>query len=172
MASSPGLAKQRRELIKIWLKWRLALAGMIILIVALYGGGYVVSDMSDKAQEEKQAAVQDMLQMVLATVGKRFKTYVDQIDAAVDPRALGALVAAGDAEAVARSENELAGKVKKTPRVRLLPSGIKAPTMPSRHRLVMPRSHCCALPRPVATIHCPRYICFAAMTGTLRWLGA
>ena len=74
MASSPGLAKQRRELIKIWLKWRLALAGMIILIVALYGGGYVVSDMSDKAQEEKQAAVQDMLQMVLATVGKRFKT--------------------------------------------------------------------------------------------------
>ena len=127
MALPPGLAKQRRELTKLWLKWRFALLGLIILIVVIYGGSYAVGFLADKAHAEKQAAVHSTLLGISGNISKRFSAYLKQIDAAVDPLALSTVLTSGDVDALAATEMALANKVAKTLRVRLLLPGIKTP---------------------------------------------
>ncbi len=102
MAGSPGLAKQRRALTKLWLAWRLPLAVLVVAFVLLGGGYYAylsyVESSAEAARQLKEKTSREVVQRFSSVI----RAQLDAVHEAIDLERAAELLATGDE--AARSE--------------------------------------------------------------------
>ena len=126
MALPAGLAKQRRELTKFWLKWRFALiaavAAVLFLILANFGYQTYLEGSQTSQQAEIQQTASQLAGRVATTINRRLQAALPEFDA----DALGATLANGTPDALREAEAILAGASDSIVGARLLGVGVTA----------------------------------------------
>ena len=124
MALPAGLAKQRRELTKLWLKWRLALiaAAAAVVVLALANFGYRLY--VEGSQADKQAEIEGTASQVASTMAATIKKQMQAALPDVDLDELTTVLAGSSPDAVREAEASLVAATDKVIGARLLEPGV------------------------------------------------
>ena len=119
MALPAGLAKQRRDLTKLWLKWRVALIAALAALIALVGANFGYQKYVESSRAQAQTEFEETAAAVAKGMADAIETELQRVTAAVDVAALTEALKRGPS-AIEQAEAELAGAADKLLGARLL----------------------------------------------------
>jgi phosphomannomutase / phosphoglucomutase len=108
MALPADLTRQRRELIKLWLRWRLPLGILLLVVVVVFTSGQAWRYHLARQDAARLEHTQRLGQELAATLAAAAARQRQALAGALDLEALSATLASGDAAAISARESELA----------------------------------------------------------------
>jgi len=127
MSRASGLSRQRRELTKLWLTYRLPLIAAVALIAVVVGSKVAIDDHLAASAEARRAALDRAARGASKAVAGRISQLLERLDAAPDGAALNAALESGDPARVDAVAKELAASEADVLRVWILPPGYDQP---------------------------------------------
>ncbi len=122
-----SLTRQRRELTKLWLRFRVPIVAGVTGLVVVVAGWYAWDAWQRNAEESRQRLVQVSARSVTEEVGKAVSGILGSVDAALGQATLAKLLAAGDAVALREQEAALVEAVPGALGVRVIQSDLREP---------------------------------------------
>jgi len=107
MALPSGLTKQRRELTKFWLNWRIPIVATAAVVVLLVGGNYAWRQISTELAAGRRAEHEAAANRFQNAVSEALERSLGQIRSQVDAAALARALQSGDRDAIRAAEAEL-----------------------------------------------------------------
>jgi len=122
-----SLDRQRRELIKLWLRFRLALIGLVAVLLLAGAGFYLWQQLERGAEQSRQQEVESSARVVAGDAQAALDALLEAVDAALDEAAVARLLADADASALREQEARLAAAVPGVLGVRIITPDLDEP---------------------------------------------
>jgi len=122
-----SLDRQRRELIKLWLRFRLALIGLVAVLLLAGAGFYLWQQLERGAEQSRQQEVESSARVVASDAQAALDALLEAVDAALDEAAVARLLADADASALREQEARLAAAVPGVLGVRIITPDLDEP---------------------------------------------
>jgi len=122
-----SLDRQRRELIKLWLRFRLALIASVAVLLLAGAGFYLWQQLERGAEQSRQQEVESSARVVAGDAQAALDALLEAVDAALDEAAVARLLADADASALREQEARLAAAVPGVLGVRIITPDLDEP---------------------------------------------
>jgi phosphomannomutase / phosphoglucomutase len=125
MKAPSNLTKRRRELEKLWLRYRVPAIGALALLLVLGGGKYLWQEFAAADKESHDAGLEAVISDYVSRIGNPIKAPTKMLDDALGELALADALSSGDAAQRQAAAGQLLNKIPAAKAARLIPNNTR-----------------------------------------------